>query len=103
ALAIVIPRAQWLTIESGAFAACVIVAAYGAAIRALSERHGHERLGVALDWVPLVGTIAGTLAADGVALGAIAGLTVGLLVAMIVQLPTALREHGTAAASARGS
>jgi hypothetical protein len=103
ALAIVIPRAQWLTVESGAFAACVVVAAYGAAIRALSERHGHERLGVVLDWVPLVGTIVGTLAADGVALGAIAGLTCGLAIAMIVQLPTALREHGTAATQARGS
>ncbi len=94
-LAIVIPRAQWLTIESATFVACVIVASYGAAIRALSERHGHERLGVVLDWVPLVGTIAGLLLVDGVALGAIGGLTVGLALALVLQLPTALREHGT--------
>lgn len=94
-LAIVIPRGQWFAVETGCFALCVVVASYGAAIRALSERHGHERLGVALDWAPLVGTIAGVMLADRVVVGAIAGLTAGLAVALLVQLPTALREHGT--------
>jgi hypothetical protein len=97
----VIPREQWLTPEIGTFALCVVVGSYGAAFRALSERHGHERLGVALDWAPLLGTIAGVLLADRVVLGAIGGLTCGLAVAMIVQVPTGLREHGTPATSAR--
>lgn len=100
-LTLVIPRAQWFGEESRSFALCVVVASYGAVFRALSERHGHERLAVALDWAPVIGTIAGVHLADRVLLGAVGGLTCGLAVAMIVQLPTALREHGTPVTSSR--
>lgn len=95
-LAIVIPRGAWWSIESLVFALCVVIAAYGGAVRALSERHGHERLGVMVDWLPPLGTVAGTLwvAQSGGALarGAIGGLAGGLLLAALVLLPSAMRR-----------
>lgn len=95
-LGIVIPVAMWWTPESLTFVACVTVAAYGAAIRALAERNGHEKRGVALDWIPLLGTISGTLwAARGdhaLAMGATGGLTLGLLVSTLLLWPAATRR-----------
>ncbi|MBX7082311.1 MAG: hypothetical protein K1X88_24095 [Nannocystaceae bacterium] len=92
-LAIVIPRGAWLSPESLVFALCVVVAAYGGAVRALSERHGHERLGVIVDWLPPLGTIVGTLvvahSGGALALGAIGGLSSGLLLAALVLVPSA--------------
>ncbi len=95
-LGVVIPPALWWTPESMTFVACVTVASYGAAIRALAERNGHERRSVALDWIPLLGTIGGTLLAahaGGVlAMGATGGLTLGMLVANVLLWPSAVRR-----------
>ncbi len=92
-LAIVIPRGSWWSPESLVFALCVVIAAYGGAVRALSERHGHERLGVIVDWLPPLGTIVGTLvvarSGGALALGAIGGLSSGLLLAALVLVPSA--------------
>jgi len=98
ALGVVIPTAAWFTAEYLTFVLCVVVAAYGAAVRALAERNGHERRAVALDWIPLVGTISGTLwAANGghaLAMGATGGLTLGMLVASALLWPIAIRSNG---------
>lgn len=100
-LAIVIPPAQWLDAQSLAFAACVVVASYGAAIRALAERHGLERRSLALDWLPLLTTIAGTTWAasrgGSVPLGATAGLTIGMTLATVVLWPVAMRGEDNGA------
>lgn len=98
ALGVVIPTAMWWTAECLTFVLCVVVAAYGAAVRALAERNGHERRAVALDWIPLVGTISGTLwAANGghaLAMGATGGLTLGMLVGSALLWPIAIRNSG---------
>lgn len=98
ALALVIPAGQWTSAQSLTFAACVIVASYGAAIRALAERNGHERRSLALDWLPLLTTIAGTswaaLEGGSVPLGATGGLTIGMLFATAALWPSAMHGAG---------
>ncbi|HET6583957.1 MAG TPA: hypothetical protein VFG69_10920, partial [Nannocystaceae bacterium] len=59
ALALMISPGAWLSLPSLVFAACIAVAVLGASVRALAERHGREKLGFVLEWLPLVGTIAG--------------------------------------------
>jgi hypothetical protein len=99
ALALMIPPGQWLSFESLVFAACIAVAVLGASVRALAERHGREKLGFVLEWMPIVGTIAGALALPGRALGPIIGLTIGLVVGTALLLPTLLRPSTVAPAS----
>lgn len=98
-LGVVIPVAMWWTPEGLTFVACVTVAAYGAAVRALAERHGHEKRGVVLDWIPLFGTIGGTLwaAASGgaLAMGAAGGLTTGMVIATALLWTAATRTGDT--------
>lgn len=89
-LLVVVPRDRWLSPVAAALAACVLVAAAGAIVRALAERHGAERRAVASDWLPLVGAIVGTRAMGGT--GAIAGLALGLLVGTLVLVPAAIRD-----------
>ncbi len=95
-LGVVIPVELWWTPASLTFVACVTVASYGAAVRALAERNGAERRGVVLDWIPLVGTMLGTLwAARGdhaLAMGATGGLTLGLLISTVLLWPAASRR-----------
>ncbi len=89
-LLVMVPRDRWWSAVAVALAACVVVAAVGAIVRALAERHGAERLAVTTDWFPLVGTIVGTSLMGGA--GAIIGLAVGLLIGTLVLLPAAARD-----------
>ena len=91
ALASMIAPGQWLSFESLVFAACIAVAVLGASVRALAERHGREKLGFVLEWMPIAGTIGGALALPGRALGPIVGLTLGLVIGTALLLPTLLR------------
>jgi len=88
ALALMLHGPTLVSIETLVLATCIAVAVGGAAIRALAERHGREKLGFVLEWLSLVGTIAGALAMPGQALGPIVGLTLGLVVGTLLLVPT---------------
>lgn len=98
-LAIVGPGA-WGDPSVWVAAASVIVALFGAALRALAERAGQLRRGFALDWALPIGAIAGAVLLPGGSLGPSLGILAGVMVAAIGQWTIAWGEGALAAPTA---
>ncbi len=91
ALGVIAGIAALRTLSLWVFAAAVVVAIFGSAVRALAERAGAERRGFVLEWALPVGAICGAIWLPRGALGPSLGIFAGLLVALIGLMPVALR------------
>ncbi len=74
------------------FAAAVILATPGSAVRALAERAGKERRGFVLEWALPLGAITGALTLPHGAFGPSLGILVGLVIGFVGLLPVVFSD-----------
>lgn len=94
-LVVVLGPHAWGDPLAWVFAAAVVLAVLGSAVRALAERTGYERRGFVLEWALPLGTIAGALWVGRGALGPALGVTAGLLAGLLALVPVVFLQQAT--------